>query len=146
MNPLKRFKDEMVSLGNDLAIEMWTCRSKSKLNVAAAVGCGIGMIMQLGTMAYADGIEELGDSAFGIVSSLYNASFKVVTVFAALMLIIAFCVRMSGNPQKAAAATEWAKRVAICYVFINCIGLFFTVINDTAKSHGWTWTPSKTST
>lgn len=42
--------------------------------------------------------------------------------------MIAFAVRMAGNPQKAAQATDWIVRIIVCYIGLNCVGLIFKIV------------------
>ena len=56
-------------------------------------------------------------------------------VVAALLLVIAFIMRMTASQQKAAQATSWIVRIIICYILVNCIGLFFKVIDSTTSSY-----------
>ena len=37
---------------------------------------------------------------------------------------------MTGEPQKAAQATNWITRIIVTYIAINCIGMFFTVMKS----------------
>ena len=94
--------------------------------VATAISC-------MAVPAFADGISDLSSKATKVITDLYNASFGIVTVLAALLLVIAFIVRMTAGQQKAAQATSWIVRIIVCYLCINCIGLLFSVLDGIAE-------------
>lgn len=135
MKFLKRCKNEMTRLYLDILAEAQFSRKKLKAPFAA--GLGIGTAMHMGVMALAapDNIAGFGETLVNVVTEVYSAAFGVVTIFAALMLVIAFVIRMQGNQQKAAQATTWITRILVCYVAINCIGLVFTVIENTTAQY-----------
>lgn len=86
--------------------------------------------MGLATMAFAGGIEDFKNNVVTQLKAIYSAAFGIITVAAALLLLIAFAIRMTGNQQKAAQATSWITRIVITYIAINCIGIFFTIMDS----------------
>ena len=114
----------------------WVCDKKGR-KTAFGLGLVLGAPMNLAVLATADGtdIKGFGADITEIITEVYNAAFGVITVLAAVLLIIAFAVRMTQNQQKAAQATSWIVRIIVCYIGINCIGLLFNVIENTTGKH-----------
>ena len=110
---------------------------KKNLHKAFGTGLAIGTALNAGVIAVAadQDIAGFGQTISELIGEIYQATFGVVTVFAALMAIIALIVRMTANQQKAAQATSWLVRIVICYVAINCIGLIVNVINNTTEQY-----------
>lgn len=137
MEFLKRAKKEMLGLQLDVMTELQSNRSAYR--PAAGAGLAMGTVMNLATMMLASTvtISGFGAEVKTVVVNIYNAVFPVVTVIAALLLVIAFIVRMTGNQQKASQATSWIVRIIICYVCINCIGLLFKVIDGATTKYRW---------
>lgn len=134
---LKRAKNEMRSLQTGCVAEMSLHRRF--YNRVAGFSMAYFTMLNMGVIAFADDdIATLGERITGIVSELYTATFAVVTVLAALLIVIALVVRMTANQQKAAQATSWLTRILICYALINCIGIIFSVIDNTTKDMGFT--------
>lgn len=135
MNFLKRFEKGMLSLYIDCQYQLE--HDKKNLHKAFGTGLAIGTALNAGVMAFAadEDIAGFGEKISGLIGEIYDATFGVVTVFAALMAIIALIVRMTANQQKAAQATSWLVRIVICYVAINCIGLIVNVINNTTEQY-----------
>ena len=134
MNLLKRFEKGMLSLYIDCQYQLE--HDKKNLHKAFGTGLAIGTALNAGIIACAaDDIQGFGNTISKLIGNIYDATFGVVTIFAALMAIIALIVRMTANQQKAAQATSWLVRIVICYVAINCIGLIVNVINNTTKQY-----------
>lgn len=128
---LKRCKNELYGLQVDLMLDLE--KHKKALQTTYGVSAGAGSIMGLATMAFAGGIEDFKTNVIAQLKAIYSAAFGIITVAAALLLLIAFAIRMTGNPQKAAQATSWITRIIITYVAINCIGIFFTIMDSVTK-------------
>lgn len=136
MEFLKRFKNGMNKFGCEAALALQ--EDHDKLVPAANVGIAIGVALQMAVVTFADDdIAGLGNSIAAVIANVYNSLSTVVTGLAAVLLVIAFITRMSGNPQQSAAATQWIKRILICYACINCIGTLFKVIDNTTAGRGW---------
>lgn len=126
---LKRCKNELYGLQVDLMLDLE--KHKKALQTTYGVSAGVGSVMGLATMAFADGgIETFKNNVVTQLKAIYSAAFGIITVAAALLLLIAFAIRMTGNPQKAAQATSWITRIVITYIAINCIGIFFTIMDS----------------
>lgn len=136
MDFLKRFKNGMNSFGYKAAIALQ--EDHDKLAPAANVGIAIGVAMHMAAITFADDdIAGLGTSVAAVIANIYSSLIVVVTGFAAVLLVIAFLTRMSGNPQQSAMATQWIKRIILAYACINCIGTLFSVIDNTTAGRGW---------
>lgn len=134
MDFLKRAKKEMRSLGVDIMLDLQANQAKN--NKAAVIAMAAGTMASAVVPAFANtDIAGLGSSIQKIVGQLYTASSGVVTVLAALMLVFAFIMRMTGSQQTSAKATSWIVRIIVCYVLYNCIGLIFKVIEATTKDY-----------
>lgn len=144
MEFLKRCKNEVAALYNDCKTEVISNSGKyMRMGRLGLYGCAVA---SMGISALADDdIAGLGTTIQGIIAEIYSSSLGVVTVLAALLLVIAFIVRMTASQQKAAQATSWIVRIIICYICINCIGLFFTVIDNTTEPYEWNPTDGDTS-
>lgn len=136
MEFLKRAKKEMRSLGVDVMLNMQANHRKYSHAVGASCAAASTIAMTTTAMATQD-IAGFGTAVVNIVTQIYSAAFPVVTVLAALMLVIAFIMRMVGSQQSAAKATSWIVRIIICYVAVNCIGLIFNVIKNTTSSYNF---------
>lgn len=130
---------------NDWSIDLYTdVQASMKANPGSArksfgVGAAIGMLVFGGSVAYAAPdtaeIDAFGDDIYTIIAKIYDKSFAVITVLAALLAVFAFVVRMSGNQQRSAQATQWLIRIAVAYVGINAIGLIMKLIQNTTSSY-----------
>lgn len=135
---LKRAKNEMRSLQaccmTDMSLHRRVYKGVAGLSMAYFTAVNMGVV------AFADGggIGDLGTRITNIVTEIYSATFAVVTVLAALLIVIALVVRMTANQQKATQATSWLTRIIICYALINCIGIIFSVIDSTTEGMGFT--------
>lgn len=104
-------------------------KHKALMKKTFGISSAVGAMAALTTFAYASAnISSFGNKVGGAISNIYNTAFKVITAAAALALLIAFAVRMAGNPQKAAQATDWIVRIVVCYIGLNCVGLIFKII------------------
>ena len=140
MNLLKRFKSTL--LNGYINCETRLQNAPKEYKQAAGVGTAIGTVLYGGIIPmFATNTEQnistFGDEMLTIATNIYDAIFPVVTIVAAILLVISLIVRMTGNQQKAAQATSWAIRIVICYICINCIGFLFSVIKGTANEHQW---------
>lgn len=139
MNLLKRFKSTL--LNGYINCETRLQNAPKEYKQAAGVGTAIGTVLYGGIIPMfaepSTDIAGFGEQMWNIGSEVYKAIFPVVTIIAAILLVISLIVRMTGNQQKAAQATSWAIRIIICYICINCIGLLFSVINGTADKNNW---------
>lgn len=100
------------------------------------IGAFIGILLFGSQVAFADAtIDEFGNSVADIIWNIYQKAFAIVTVLAALLAVIAFVVRMSGNQQRAAQATQWLVRILIAYVGINAIGIISRIISNTTSNY-----------
>lgn len=134
MEFLKRAKNSAISLGNEITLEL--AKQRETCVKMSGWTMGIGTVLYMTSPLYASAdISALGTNVKSIVAQLYNAAFPVITVVAALLLVIAFIMRMTASQQKAAQATSWIVRIIICYILVNCIGLFFKVIDSTTSSY-----------
>lgn len=138
-NFLKRAKKEMLLLQIDCMHELSRCKGLLRGTYTATavsstvLGCAV--------VAYADAgeatLQGFSSNVVKIISELWSSAFSIITVLAALLLVIAFGVRMTANQQKAAQATSWITRIILCYVAINCIGILFKVIDSTTAGMGY---------
>lgn len=104
-------------------------KHKALMKKTFGISSAVGAMAALTTFAYAgNDISKFGSKVGDAISNIYNTAFKVITAAAALALLIAFAVRMAGNPQKAAQATDWIVRIIVCYIGLNCVGLIFKII------------------
>ena len=133
MNIVDRARDGMIDLYTDVAIQ---AKANPKANKKSfAVGAAIGVVISSMHVAFAtQDVTTFGNSIVNIIANIYDQAFAIVTVLAALLAVAAFIVRMSGNPQRAAQATQWLVRIAIAYVGINSIGVIMKVIRGTVPA------------
>ena len=109
-------------------------KHKSMMKKTFGISSTAGAMAALTSLAFASGPATGGDVAqFGTqigtaLGNIYDTAFKVITAAAALALLIAFGVRMAGNPQISAQATDWIVRIIVCYIGLNCVGLIFKII------------------
>lgn len=114
-------------------------KHKALMKKTFGISSTAGAMAALTSLAFASGSASGGDVAqFGsqigtALGNIYDTAFKVITAAAALALLIAFGVRMAGNPQKAAQATDWIVRIIVCYIGLNCVGLIFKIIQGATK-------------
>lgn len=114
-------------------------KHKALMKKTFGISSTAGAMAALTSLAFASGSASGGDVAqFGTqigtaLGNIYDTAFKVITAAAALALLIAFGVRMAGNPQKAAQATDWIVRIIVCYIGLNCVGLIFKIIQGATK-------------
>ena len=114
-------------------------KHKSLMKKTFGISSTVGAMAALTSLAFASGNASVGDVAtFGnqigqALGNIYDTAFQVITAAAALALLIAFGVRMAGNPQKAAQATDWIVRIIVCYIGLNCVGLIFKIIQGATK-------------
>lgn len=142
-NFLKRAKNEMLRLQFDCMTELQ--KSKGFLKGTYTVAAVTTSTLLPAVVAFADptgttgtgSIQGFGQSVTSIITDIYTTSFSIVTVLAAVLLVIAFITRMTANTQKAAQATSWIVRIIVCYIAINCIGLLFSVIDGTIGSYNY---------
>lgn len=80
----------------------------------------------LSTMAFAAG-EEISNAVIkvcqdvgGIMTAILNPICAVIIGFCLIKLIF------GSNSKSADASLQWIKRVVICFVCFNCIGLFLS--------------------
>ncbi len=135
MSFFERAKKEVRALGVDVMLELDAKRDIGTKAAPALLGA---TMLASVVPAFANGGEDiagLGTSIKTVITNIYSAAFPIVTVLAALMLVIAFIMRMTGSQQTAAKATSWIVRIIICYVLVNCIGLIFKVIENTTSSY-----------
>lgn len=126
---LKRCKNELYGLQIDLMLDLQ--KHKQMLQTTYGISAGVGAIAGLVTMACADdGLSKFQTNVTEQITKIYSAAFGIITAIAALLLLIAFAIRMTGEPQKAAQATNWITRIIVTYIAINCIGMFFTVMKS----------------
>ena len=130
MNVLKRVEDAVIDTYAACKVEMAQNRRAYKPWFAGGLACGMAIVM-CGIAYAATDVEGLGNNVATAIKSIYKASFGVVTIFAALMALFAFVMRMTANQQKAAQATSWLIRIGIAYAGINAIGLIFSAIAGT---------------
>mgnify|MGYP000756885599 FL=1 len=109
-------------------------KHKALMRKTFGISSTVGAMAALTTFAFADDISEFGTKVGSSLNSIWNMAYGVITAAAALALLIAFAVRMAGNPQKAAQATDWIVRIIVCYVGLNCIGLIFKVIKGATNN------------
>ena len=72
-----------------------------------------------------------------LLGEIYTSMFSVISILTAILVVAALVVRMNGNQQRAAQATQWLTRIIICYVAINCVGLIMKVIDNTTKGYNY---------
>ena len=137
MDFLKRCKDEMLKLQVDFITEMTVNRAKYKSSVAAGIGIGSTLFGVVPMLADGENIDSFFTKIGETIEKIYNGSILVVSVLAAVALVIAFIMRMTANPQKASQATSWIFRILVSYLAINCIGLLFKVINSATKDQNF---------
>ena len=107
-------------------------KHKSLMKKTFGISSTVGAMAALTSLAFASGNASVGDVAtFG--NQIGQALGNIYDTAAALALLIAFGVRMAGNPQKAAQATDWIVRIIVCYIGLNCVGLIFKIIQGATK-------------
>lgn len=117
-------------------------KHKSLMKKTFGISSTVGAMAALTSFAFAgppatttgNGVAEFGSQIGTALGSIYDTAFKVITAAAALALLIAFGVRMAGNPQKAAQATDWIVRIIVCYIGLNCVGLIFKIIQGATSN------------
>lgn len=99
-------------------------RKTSTLAVASASVASLCSV--LSSMAFAAG-EEISNAVIkvckdigGIMTAVLNPICSVVIGFCLLILIF------DKNPKSADASLQWIKRIVLCFVCFNCIGLFLS--------------------
>lgn len=99
-------------------------RKTSTLAVASASVASLCSV--LSSMAFAAG-EEISNAVIkvckdigGIMTTVLNPICSVVIGFCLLILIF------DKNPKSADASLQWIKRIVLCFVCFNCIGLFLS--------------------
>ena len=115
-------------------------KHKSMMQKTVGISSTVGAMAALTSLACASGkattggdVAQFGTQIGTALGNIYDTAFKVITAAAALALLIAFGVRMAGNPQKAAQATDWIVRIIVCYIGLNCVGLIFKIIQGATK-------------
>ena len=139
MKILERANNALTSLYFDC---MTTIQSDKKaLGISGATGVGIGGVANVMTVALASSgdatIKTLSADIVKLLGEIYTSMFSVISVLTAILVVAALVVRMNGNQQRAAQATQWLTRIIICYVAINCVGLIMKVIENTTKEYGY---------
>lgn len=139
MKALEKIKEEAMSLYIDCLVAAMTPQGKHSIRTSFGVGAFIGTVPGGVAVAFADDdIAGFGKQVLGIVQEIYDAVFSVVTALAAVLAIIALIVRMSGNQQRAAQATQWLIRIISAYIAINCLGIITKVIDRTTEDYRFT--------
>lgn len=99
-------------------------RKTSTLAVASASVASLCSVFS--SMAFAAG-EEISNAVIkvckdigGIMTAVLNPICSVVIGFCLLILIF------DKNPKSADASLQWIKRIVLCFVCFNCIGLFLS--------------------
>jgi len=99
-------------------------RKTSTLAVASASVASL--CSAFSSMAFAAG-EEISNAVIkvckdigGIMTTVLNPICSVVIGFCLLILIF------DKNPKSADASLQWIKRIVLCFVCFNCIGLFLS--------------------
>ena len=105
-------------------------KHKSLMRKTFGVSSTVGVMAGLTTYAFAasPNLSSFGSQIGNSINSIFKMAYGVITAAAALALLIAFAVRMAGNPQKAAQATDWIVRIIVCYIGLNCVGLIFKIV------------------
>lgn len=102
--------------------------NKRNLQKTIGISSGIGAAAALIPLAFAGDLSSFQTQVGDAIQNIFNVAYGIITAAAALALLIAFAVRMAGNPQKAAQATDWIVRIVVCYIGLNCVALIFKVI------------------
>lgn len=112
----------------DLKISL--VKNKKNMQRTFGISSGVGAAAALMSFAFAGPTDlgQFGSQIGDAIQSIFNVAYGIITAAAALALLIAFAVRMAGNPQKAAQATDWIVRIVVCYVGLNCVALIFKII------------------
>lgn len=139
MKILERANNALTSLYLDC---MTTIQSDKKaLGISGATGIGIGVVANMMTVALASSgdatIRTLSSDIVKLLGEIYTSMFSVISILTAILVVAALVVRMNGNQQRAAQATQWLTRIIICYVAINCVGLIMKVIENTTKGYNY---------
>ena len=80
-------------------------------------------IVLLPNIAYAD--ESLWTKVDATLRDIYDEIFKLTSIIAGVMAIIALIIYMvSNNPRTIDEAKSWLKRIIIAWLIINGIGYF----------------------
>lgn len=133
---------EFKKIRDSLSKAYWECRTELKMNgesykpwFISSVVAGAFFNSFAVCFAAGDDIESLATEIASKLYDIYDASFIVITVLAAISAILALVRMMDGNPQKAEQGKTWLLRIIACYVGINLIGLVTRVINNTVGEH-----------
>lgn len=138
MDFLKRAKNEMLKAYFSIGEVAEGLRKDKSLKKPFAAGITLAVAANCTCLAFAgNDIATLGSEATKILSDIYTQISGVVTLIAAILLAVAWITRMTGNPQKAAQATDWIKRILICYAGFFIMGLIFSVIKTTSENNHW---------
>ncbi len=111
---------------NKLATAYWA--------VAGALTAGVTSIVPTlaATVTFWDKLEQM-------LGEVYDKIFGLTTLVAVLMAVIALVIRMISRNQRAVEeATNWLKRIAICWLLINGLGFIVTTLGDLVAGGKWT--------
>lgn len=101
---------------------------------------GASVIMMIILSAQPLMAEDIFDRAGTFANSLYLRFTAISTVFAVTAATLALLIRMMSKQQKAVdEAGQWLKRIVLCYVLINTMGLLVNFIQPVIQGAGWTY-------
>lgn len=118
------------------------CKAAVKVNEFAkkTYSMGASAVMMLMLTAQPLMAEDIFDRAGTFANSLYLRFTAISTVFAVTAATLALLIRMLSKQQKAVdEAGQWLKRIVICYVGINTMGLLVNFIQPVIQGAGWTY-------
>lgn len=81
---------------------------------------------------------DISQKAEDLVNKAYGGVFRIAAPLAALMLLIAgLKILTSGTQKGSAEGIDWIKKILAALLFILCIGLIITTIQNVTKGNGW---------
>ena len=121
MNEIKKMADTEI-----IRIQAGNLSASTKTDRAViGIGAVIGILLYAAP-AYAE--EDLFSTAATMMATYYGKIVALTTGLAILLILIAFIWGMvSPSPRGSEQAFSWAKKIALCWLVINCLGVIFKI-------------------
>lgn len=109
--------------------------SKIKQGLVSAA-TGISLFTAGAMPVFADGLTDQIDKIIKYCGGVLNTIFPTLCV-----LMFAFCIVkvLLANQKSAENAYGHMKRIAVCFVAFNCLGLILQVVTGLVAGNGYTW-------
>lgn len=117
----------------------------TKVMIAAVAVVALAFVMVISNSFFASGtIQVLITKVGDIFKDIYAGLLGVVSIIAAAIIAWCFVVKMlSKNPRSIDEATQWMKRVAICWLCFMLISIAFRVgldiVSETQANTATPW-------